>query len=38
MEQAINIAAIQDEGCLVVALDDGSSVRVREGEVVPLHQ
>ncbi len=28
---------LDDEGCLVVALDDGSSVRVREGEVVPLH-
>jgi len=27
---------LDDEGCLVVALDDGSSVRVREGEVVPL--
>lgn len=29
---------LDDEGCLVVALDDGSSVRVREGEVVPLHE
>jgi BirA family biotin operon repressor/biotin-[acetyl-CoA-carboxylase] ligase len=27
---------LDDEGCLVVALDDGSSVRVREGEVIPL--
>lgn len=27
---------LDDEGCLVVALDDGSSVRVREGEVTPL--
>jgi BirA family biotin operon repressor/biotin-[acetyl-CoA-carboxylase] ligase len=27
---------LDDEGCLVVALDDGSSVRVREGEVVPI--
>ena len=24
------------EGCLIVALDDGSSVRVREGEIIPL--
>jgi BirA family biotin operon repressor/biotin-[acetyl-CoA-carboxylase] ligase len=29
---------IDDEGCLVVALDDGMSVRVREGEVVPLRR
>ncbi|MBI3245504.1 MAG: biotin--[acetyl-CoA-carboxylase] ligase [Deltaproteobacteria bacterium] len=28
---------LDDEGCLVVALDDGSTVHVREGEVVPLH-
>jgi BirA family biotin operon repressor/biotin-[acetyl-CoA-carboxylase] ligase len=27
---------LDEEGCLIVALDDGSSVRVREGEVVPL--
>jgi BirA family biotin operon repressor/biotin-[acetyl-CoA-carboxylase] ligase len=27
---------LDDEGCLLVTLDDGSSVRVREGEVVPL--
>ncbi len=27
---------LDDAGCLVVLLDDGSSVRVREGEVVPL--
>jgi BirA family biotin operon repressor/biotin-[acetyl-CoA-carboxylase] ligase len=27
---------LDNEGCLVVALDDGSSVRVREGEVTPL--
>ena len=27
---------IDEEGCLIVALDDGSSVRVREGEVLPL--
>lgn len=27
---------LDDEGCLIVALDDGSSVRVREGEVTPL--
>ncbi|MCS6925676.1 MAG: biotin--[acetyl-CoA-carboxylase] ligase [Candidatus Binatia bacterium] len=27
---------LDEEGCLVVILDDGSSVRVREGEVVPL--
>jgi len=30
---ALNLDA---EGCLIVALDDGSSVRVREGEVIPL--
>jgi hypothetical protein len=36
MEQAMNIAAIKDEGCLVVVLDDASSVRMREGEVVPI--
>jgi BirA family biotin operon repressor/biotin-[acetyl-CoA-carboxylase] ligase len=28
---------LDEEGCLLVTLDDGSSVRVREGEVVPLH-
>jgi BirA family biotin operon repressor/biotin-[acetyl-CoA-carboxylase] ligase len=27
---------LDDDGCLVVALDDGSTVRVREGEVLPL--
>ncbi|MBI3301384.1 MAG: biotin--[acetyl-CoA-carboxylase] ligase [Deltaproteobacteria bacterium] len=27
---------LDDEGCLLVTLDDGSSVHVREGEVVPL--
>jgi BirA family transcriptional regulator, biotin operon repressor / biotin---[acetyl-CoA-carboxylase] ligase len=27
---------LDEEGCLLVALDDGSSVRVREGEVTPL--
>lgn len=27
---------LDEEGCLIVALDDGSSVRVREGEVIPL--
>ena len=27
---------LDEEGCLLVTLDDGSSVRVREGEVVPL--
>jgi len=27
---------LDEEGCLIVALDDGSSVRVREGEVLPL--
>ena len=30
---ALNLDA---EGCLIVALDDGSSIRVREGEVIPL--
>ena len=29
---------LDDEGCLIVVLDDGSTVHVREGEVVPLHQ
>jgi len=29
---------LDEEGCLLVNLDDGSSVRVREGEVVPLSQ
>jgi BirA family biotin operon repressor/biotin-[acetyl-CoA-carboxylase] ligase len=29
---------LDDEGCLLVTLDDGSSVRVREGEVVPLEK
>jgi BirA family biotin operon repressor/biotin-[acetyl-CoA-carboxylase] ligase len=27
---------IDEQGCLLVTLDDGSSVRVREGEVMPL--
>jgi BirA family biotin operon repressor/biotin-[acetyl-CoA-carboxylase] ligase len=27
---------LDDDGCLVVTLDDGSSVHVQEGEVVPL--
>jgi BirA family biotin operon repressor/biotin-[acetyl-CoA-carboxylase] ligase len=27
---------LDEQGCLLVTLDDGSSVRVREGEVVPL--
>lgn len=27
---------LDDEGCLIVTLDDGSSVRVREGEVTPV--
>jgi BirA family biotin operon repressor/biotin-[acetyl-CoA-carboxylase] ligase len=27
---------LDEEGCLIVTLDDGSSVRVREGEVTPL--
>jgi BirA family biotin operon repressor/biotin-[acetyl-CoA-carboxylase] ligase len=27
---------LDEEGCLIVNLDDGSTVRVREGEVVPL--
>lgn len=29
---------LDEEGCLVVNLDDGSTVRVREGEVTPLSQ
>ena len=29
---------LDEEGCLLVTLDDGSSVRVREGEVVPLEK
>src|SRR5262249_4371762 len=29
---------VDEEGCLLVTLDDGSSVRVREGEVVPLEK
>lgn len=28
--------SLDEEGCLVVNLDDGSTVRVREGEVTPL--
>ena len=31
---ALNLDA---EGCLIVTLDDGSTVHVREGEVFPLH-
>jgi len=27
---------IDEEGCLLVTLDDGSTIRVREGEVLPL--
>jgi BirA family biotin operon repressor/biotin-[acetyl-CoA-carboxylase] ligase len=27
---------LDEEGCLLVTLDDGSTVRVREGEVIPL--
>lgn len=27
---------IDDEGCLLVTLDDGSTMRIREGEVLPL--
>lgn len=29
---------LDEEGCLVVNLDDGSTVRVREGEVTPLSE
>jgi biotin-(acetyl-CoA carboxylase) ligase len=27
---------LDEEGCLLVILDDGSTVRVREGEIIPL--
>jgi len=33
---AMDLMDLDEEGCLLVTLDDGSSVRVREGEVVPL--
>lgn len=29
---------LDDAGCLITLLDDGSTVHVREGEVAPLHQ
>jgi len=29
---------LDEEGCLLVTLDDGSSVRVREGEVIPIEK
>lgn len=29
--------SLDEEGCLIVNLDDGSTVRVREGEVIPIH-
>jgi hypothetical protein len=29
--------SLDEEGCLVVNLDDGSTVRVREGEVIPIY-
>jgi BirA family biotin operon repressor/biotin-[acetyl-CoA-carboxylase] ligase len=41
-EEGIHVEGIamdlDEEGCLIVNLDDGSTVAVREGEVLPLQQ